>query len=143
MTKRKHQRNHQIIRLHEQGASLASLANQFGISEGRVRSIIELDSPLESLKNGLRATYGNHPNLDALPDETPIDILLLHDTNAFSSRGLLKRLRSYDPPIRDLGDLRRTPKRRLLAVPRIGPHTLAALKDLCSAPRRRKRRKST
>ena len=143
MAKRKHHRNHQIVHLHGQGASLASLANQFGISEGRIRSIIELDNPIESLKNGLRAAYGSHPNLHALPDETPIDILLLHDSNEFSLRGLLKRLRSYDPPIRDLGDLRRTPKRRLLAVPRIGPQTLAALKNLFSAARPSKRRKST
>ena len=143
MKNRKHHRNHQIIRLREQGASLASLADQFGVSKGRIGSILEIDGPLESLKSRLRAVYGNDPNLDVLPDETPIDILLLHDTNEFSPRGLLNRLRSYDPPIRDLGDLRRTPKRRLLAVPGIGPQTLARLKDLCSAVRRSKRRKST
>jgi hypothetical protein len=141
MKNRKHHRNHQIIRLREQGASLASLADQFGISKGRIGFILALDGPLESLKNELRAIYGNDPNLDALPDETPIDILLLHDTNDVSSRGLLRRLRSYDSPIRDLGDLRRTSKKRLLAVPGIGPRTVAALKKLCSAPRRSMRRK--
>jgi hypothetical protein len=141
MPRRKHHRNHEIIRLHEQGASLASLASQFGLSEGRIRSIIEINGPVELLKSELRAAYGDHPNLDALPDETPIDILLLHETDDVSSRGLLNRLKSFEPPIRHLGDLRRMSKRRLLAVPRIGPRTLAALRDLCSPPRRSKRQK--
>ena len=143
MKNRKLHRNHQIIHLREQGATLANLADQFGISKGRIGSILQIDGALESLKNGLRAVYGNNPSLDTLPDETPIDVLLLHDTNEVLSRSLLRRLRSYDPPIRDLGDLRRTSKRRLLAVPGIGPRTLAVLKSLCSARRRSKRRKLT
>ena len=141
MPKRKQHRNYEIIRLHSHGASLASLASQFDLSEGRIRSIIEVDGPVELLKDELRAAYGDHPNLNALPDETPIDILLLHDTDDVSPRGLLNRLRSYDPEIRDLGDLRRMSKRRLLAVPRIGPRTAAALRDLCSPQRRSKRLK--
>ncbi|MET0651395.1 MAG: hypothetical protein ABWY63_02670 [Hyphomicrobiaceae bacterium] len=141
MPKRKQHRNYEIIRLHAHGASLASLASQFDLSEGRIRTIIEVDGPVELLKNELRAAYGDHPNLNALPDETPIDILLLHDTDDVSSRGLLNRLKSYEPQIRDLGDLRRMSKRRLLAVPRIGPRTLAALRDLCSPLPRWKRRK--
>jgi len=71
---------------------LANLADQFGISKGRIGSILQIDGALESLKNGLRAVYGNNPNLDALPDETPIDVLLLHDTNEVLSRSLLRRL---------------------------------------------------
>ncbi len=97
MPKRKQHRNHEIIRLHAHGASLASLASQFDLSEGRIRSIIEVDGPVELLKDELRAAYGDHPNLNALPDETPIDILLLHDTADVSPRGLLNRLRSYEP----------------------------------------------
>jgi hypothetical protein len=141
MTKRKQDRNSQIIRLHEQGASLTSLASEFGLSEGRIRSIIDVDGPVESLKNELRSAYGNQPDLYALPDETPIDILLLHDTEEVSSRGLLNRLKSYDPQMRVLGDLRRMSKRSLLAVPRVGPRTLAAIRDLCSPPRRSRRPK--
>ena len=142
MPNRKHHRNHQIISLHERGAPLASLAKQFGISEGRTRQIIEVHGPLESLKDELRATYGDRPDLYALADETPIDVLLLHDTDDFSWESLLRRWRSFEIPIHTLGDLRRTPKRRLRALPRIGPHTFETLNALCARPRGSKQRKS-
>lgn len=140
MSQRKQQRNDEIIRLHAQGASPASLASEFGISEGRIRAIVEAYGPLESLKRRMRAVYGTRPALNALPDDAPLDVLLLYDADAFSWSRLLKRLGALDPPVRNLGDLRQLPKRRLLHLPHIGPRTLAALKLLFPAPRRARQR---
>lgn len=140
MSQRKQQRNDEIIRMHEQGAPLATLASQFGLSEGRIRAIVEAYGPLESLKKRLRSIYGTRPALSSLPDDAPLDVLLLYDADAFAWSRLLKRLSSLEPPVRNLGDLRQLPKRRLLRLPHIGPRTLAALKLLFPDPRRSKQR---
>ena len=69
------ERNATIIRLYRTGTRPVDLARQFGISRDRVRQIIDQAKRSEAQRSELESKYGGHPNIVALPDETPIEVL--------------------------------------------------------------------
>ena len=129
-------RNANIIQLFRNGARPADLAQQFKISRGRVRQIIDQAKRRDAWHAELVAKYGSHPKINALPDETPIEVLCLCDTDM---RGWGLRVMRFEfpdiiEPIRTLGDLRRVTDAELLKERNIGIKILAELRRFC--PRR-------
>jgi hypothetical protein len=129
-------RNATIIRLYRRGTRPADLARQFNISRHRVHQIIDQAKRQDARHAELVGKYSAHPNVNALPDETPVEVLCLCDGNI---QGWSTRIRHLeDPqtiePIRTLGDLRRTTDTELLREPNIGIKMLCELRRLC--PRR-------
>src|SRR5215831_1745698 len=129
-------RNANIIQLFRNGARPTDLARQFKISRGRVRQIIDQAKRQDAWHAALVAKYGSHPKINALPDETPIEVLCLCDTDM---RGWGLRVMRFEfpdiiEPIRTLGDLRRATDAELLKERNIGIKILAELRRFC--PRR-------
>ena len=129
-------RNANILQLFRNGARPAAPARQFKISRGRVRQIIDQAKRQDAWHAALVAKYGSHPKIDALPDETPIEVLCLCDTDM---RGWGLRVMRFEfpdiiEPIRTLGDLRRATDAELLKERNIGIKILAELRRFC--PRR-------
>ena len=130
------ERNATIIRLYRDGNCPADLARQFKISRGRVRQIIDQANRQDAWHAALVAKYGSHPKINALPDETPIEVLCLCDTDM---RGWGLRVMRFEfpdkiEPIRTLGDLRRMTDAELLRERNIGKKMLGELRRFC--PRR-------
>jgi hypothetical protein len=122
--------NATIIRLYRDGTRPADLARQFKISLKRVRQIIEKAKRHDAWHAELVAKYGSHPKISALPNETPIEVLCLCDTDM---RGWRLRVRRFEfpdniEPIRTLGDLRRMTDAELLREPYIGSKMLSELR---------------
>jgi hypothetical protein len=129
-------RNANIIQLFRNGARAADLARQFKISRGRVRQIIDQAKRQDAWHAALVAKYGSHPKITALPDDTPIEVLCLCDTDMRGWGLRVKRFEFPDniEPIRTLGDLRRMTDAELLREPNIGKKMLGELRHFC--PRR-------
>jgi len=130
------ERNARIIRLYRDGNRPADLALQFKISLHRVRQIIDQAKHQDAWNAELVAKYGPHPKINALPDETPIEVLCLCDTNMRGWGLRVKRFEFPDniEPIRTLGDLRRMTDTELLKERNIGKKMLGELRRFC--PRR-------
>jgi hypothetical protein len=126
-------RNAVIIQLFRDGARPADLARQFKISRGRVRQIIDQAKRHDAWHAELVAKYGSHPKISALPDETPIDVLCLCDTDMRGWGLRVKRFEFPDniEPIRTLGDLRKATDAELLREPNIGKKMLGELRRFC------------
>src|SRR5215831_11193471 len=115
-------RNAHIIQLFRDGVRPADLARQYKISPKRVRQIIERAKRQDAWHAQLVAKYGSHPNFNALPNETPIEVLCLCDTNMRCWILRVKRFEFPDniEPIRTLGDLRKATDAELLKEQNIG-----------------------
>jgi hypothetical protein len=76
--------------------------------------------------------YGRRPDIAALPDDTPIDVLELCDGRIHGWAARLSHLK-YSPenPMGTLGDLRRVSDGALLKEPNIGRKMLAELRRFC------------
>ena len=129
-------RNANIIQLFRNGARPADLAQQFKISRGRVRQIIDQAKRRDAWHAELVAKYGSHPKINALPDETPIEVLCLCDTDMRGWGLQVMRFEFPDniKPMLTLGDLRRATDAELLKERNIGIKILAELRRFC--PRR-------
>jgi hypothetical protein len=75
------ERNAAIVQQHRSGKSHSQIANDFKISPYRVRQIITTTERQDKRRAELENKYGHQPNIAALPDSTPIDVLLLCDTH--------------------------------------------------------------
>jgi hypothetical protein len=69
------ERNATIIRLYYSGTRPADIARQFDNSRHRVHQIIEQAKHSDARRTELEAKYRSHPNVAALSDATPIEVL--------------------------------------------------------------------
>ena len=102
------ERNAEILRLHEAGHGPTAIGRQLGISPGRARQIIERADRREKARAELVARFGEKPDIAALPDDTPIEVLRLcpGKTQAWDTR--VHNLTWASPkPVQTLGDLRK------------------------------------
>src|SRR5262245_39287613 len=116
----KRERNAAIITLLKKGRRSSDLASQFNLSCGRVRQIAISHEPLERRRSQLKKKYGLHPRVDQLPDDTPVDVLILCESSIQHWEARIGQLHRASTPIRTLGDLRSTTNPRLLREPHIG-----------------------
>jgi hypothetical protein len=75
------ERNTTIIQQSRSGKPRRQIANDFKISAYRVWQIITTAERQEKRRAELENKYGHRPNIAALPDSTPIDVLLLCDAH--------------------------------------------------------------
>jgi hypothetical protein len=70
-------RNAAIIRQHQSGKRLRDIARDFRISPGRVQQIVKNADRDARRRAELECKYGFRPEIAALPDSTPLEVLLL------------------------------------------------------------------
>jgi hypothetical protein len=130
------ERNATIIQQNRSGKPHRQIANDFKISPDRVRQIITTAEQQEKRRAELENKYGHQPNIAALPDSTPIEVLLLCDAHIQGWAARLAYLEHAPYPsaptdIKTLGDLRSTPDVELLREPKIGRKMLTELRRFC------------
>jgi len=130
------ERNAAIIQQHRRGKPHRQIANDFKISAYRVWQIITAAERQERRRAELEYKYGRRPNIAALPDSTPIDVLLLCDGHIQGWAARLAYLQRSPYPsdttvIKTLGDLRSTTDLQLLREPNIGKKMLTELRRFC------------
>jgi hypothetical protein len=135
----KRERNTAIITLLKKGRRASDLASQFNLSRGRVRQIAVSHEPLERRRSELEKKYGSHPRVDKLPDDTPVDVLILCEANIPHWEARVRQLHRASTSIRTLGDLRGTTSPRLLRERHIGARMVAELRAHCPFRRGRKK----
>jgi len=135
----KRERNAAIITLLKKGRRSSDLASQFNLSCSRVRQIAISYEPLERRRSQLKKKYGAHPTVDRLPDDAPVDVLILCQSSIQHWEARVRQLYRASTPIRTLGDLRSTTSARLLREPHIGAMMVAELRAHCPFRRGRKR----
>jgi hypothetical protein len=112
----------------------AQIATQFDITPCRVRQIVASNQSLRERLAQLKREYGPRPSIESLPDETPIDVLILCEATIHGWWTRVSHLAFTSLELRTLGDLRRTSDAQLLAEPKIGKRTVEQLRLFC--PRR-------
>jgi hypothetical protein len=127
----KRERNAAIIALHNKGKSPSDIALLFNVSRGRIHQIVVAYESREKRRAELKERYGTRPKIDQLPDDTPIDVLILCKPKIPSWEVRVSQLPYASTPIKTLGDLRRTSGPKILRVPHIGPMMLTELRALC------------
>jgi hypothetical protein len=121
-----------IIRLQKSGMTHAVIAKECGISSGRVKQIIDRVRREERRRAEFVARYGPRPDIAALPEDTPIEVLELCDGRIHGWAARISHLKhSKRNPIATLGDLRRISDRRLRTEPNVGKKMLAELRRFC------------
>jgi hypothetical protein len=130
------ERNAAIVQQYRSGKPYRQIADDFKISPYRVRQIITTTERQEKRRAELENKYGRRPNIAALPDSTPIDVLLLCDAHIQGWAARLAYLQRSPYPsaptvIKTLGDLRGTPDVELLREPNIGKKMLTELRRFC------------
>jgi hypothetical protein len=130
------ERNAAIIQQYRSGKPHTQIANDFKISPYRVRQIITAAEQQENRHAELENKYGRQPNIAALPDSTPIDVLLLCDAHIQGWAARLAYLQRSPYPsdttvIKTLGDLRSTADVELLREPNLGKKMLTELRRFC------------
>jgi hypothetical protein len=126
------ERNAEILRLHEAGHGPTAIGRQLGISPERARQIIERADRREKARAELVARFGEKPNIAALPDDTPIEVLRLcpGKTRAWDTR--VHNLTWASPkPVQTLGDLRKATDSQLRRDSRVGQGLLRELRRFC------------
>ena len=125
-------RNAAIIRQRQLGKGTAAIAREFGVTRARVCQIVKRFLVQQQQRAALVKTYGETPNIAALPDSTPIEVLALCDGNI---QGWARRLRHLEyarrGPVRTLGDLRRLGDEELMTVQCIGTRMARELRRFC------------
>ena len=121
-----------VIELHKSGRTKAAIASDLGISRERVKQILDRARRQERRRGGLVEQYGAYPDVAALPDDTPIDVLELCDGEIHGWSARIGHLKYSDQhPLGTLGDLRRISDRLLLKEPNVGKKMLAELRRFC------------
>jgi hypothetical protein len=132
MGKPQREREAAVIELHKSGMTHAAVAKELGISTERVKQILDRVRREERRRAQLVERYGPHPDIAALPDDTPLDVLELCDGNIHGWAARISHLKhSAQNPIGTLGHLRRTSDRLLLKEPNVGKKMLAELRRFC------------
>ena len=129
-------RDSSIIRLYNDGKRQADIAKAFNISVDRVRGIIHNARWMEQRLNKFESKYGPRPRIASLPDDTPIEVLALHDGDIRGWYARLKNLQynSVDftsPPVNTLGDVRTMTDADLLKIPNVGKRMVRELRKFC------------
>jgi hypothetical protein len=110
----------------------AAIAGELGVSRERVKQILDRVRREERRRGELVGRYGAPPDIAALPDDTPIDVLELCDGDIHGWAARISHLKhSQQNPIGTLGDLRRTSDRLLLKEPNLGKKMLSELRRFC------------
>jgi hypothetical protein len=122
------ERNSSIIRLSESGDTVASIARRYHITSCRVRQIIANGRLLEHRRAELERVYGPCPRIEALPDDTPVEVLVLRQANIHGWAVRVMNLRYTSLRIKTLGNLRQATDSQLLREPNIGKQMVAQLR---------------
>jgi hypothetical protein len=110
----------------------AGIATQLDISRERVKQIIERVRRVERRRAELVGRYGPCPDISALPDDTPIDVLELCDGHIHGWAARISHLKfSAHNPVGTLGDLRRAGDQLLRKEPNVGKKMLTELRRFC------------
>jgi hypothetical protein len=130
-------RNAAIIQLHQSGTRQSDIASRFKISRYLVRELIKKSEREKTRRTELEKKYGRQPDIAALPDNTPIEVLLLCNAKISGWAVRIGHLEqpyhpSDRPPIRTLGDLRHMTDAQLLDEPNLGRKMLSELRRFCS-----------
>jgi DNA-binding CsgD family transcriptional regulator len=125
------QRDAEIKELHNSGVPTGEIARQFGVTPGRVKQIITRDEFRANHRAALIQRYGRHPKLSSLPDETPLEVMILCDGKVQAWATRVMHLAFANPPIATLGDLRRASDTELLAVDGVGKKLVVELRRFC------------
>jgi hypothetical protein len=126
------ERNLEIIRRHKSGEGPTAIARQLGMKRDRVRQIIGLAKHREKHRAELVERYGESPDIAALPDETPIDVLALCPGDLHGWEVKVRNLAWLPPtPVRTLGALRKATDAKLRRDSFVGKKFLAELRRFC------------
>jgi hypothetical protein len=125
-----------VIELQKSGMTHSAIAQELGVSRERVKQILDRVRREERRRGELVGRYGARPDIAALPDDTPIDVLELCDGEIHGWAARISHLKhSQKNPIGTLGDLRRVSDRLLLKEPNVGKKMLAELRRFCPSER--------
>ena len=131
MTLHQPERNAEILRLHQLGQGPTAIARQFAMKPDRVREIIGRANHREKARAELVQRFGENPDIAALPDDTPIEVLCLcpGQIQAWDTR---VRNLAWVPPtqVKTLGDLRKADA-QLRRDSFVGPRFLRELRRFC------------
>ena len=131
-TKRKlTQRNTAIMKRFSAGDTVASIARHFTITPERVRQIVYRLSRRDAEQSKLQKQYGEKPSIATLPDETPIEVLVLLPTKVHGWAVRLRQLQYWEPPITTLGDLRSMTNAQLFRIPNVGRTFVKEIRRHC------------
>lgn len=130
----KRKRNSRILELHKQGVSRSDIAARHRVTNGRIAQIVAATSPVEQRQTELAARFGKKPDFARMSDDTPLDVLILaqSDTHGWAVRILA--LSSGRKPIRTLGELRNISDKELFARRGVGVGLLAEIRAICPRP---------
>lgn len=131
-------RNAAIIRQREAGTSVRALAERYGVSQERVRQIIDLARSRDRETAELRTRFGEHPDIRNLPDDTPIEVMMIMPSKLHGWQVRLHNLRYSELEITTLGGLRAASDRQLKDIPNVGKVFIRELRKYCperQAPR--------
>jgi hypothetical protein len=110
----------------------AAIGRELGISRERVKQVLDRIRRAERRRGELVEKYAPCPDIAALPDDTPIDVLELCDGGMHGWAARISHLKhSHENPIRTLGDLRRTTDAQLRKEPNVGKKMVAELRRFC------------
>ncbi len=124
-------RNAAIVRRHKAGETVASLANHYGVSIERIRQIIKLARLRAEQTEGLHARFGEKPDVQNLPDDTPVEVLMVMPSKLHGWRTRIHNLRYSELEITTLGHLRRASDRQLQGIPNVGRAFIRELRRYC------------
>jgi hypothetical protein len=125
-----------VIELHTNGMTHSAIAQELGVSRERVKQILDRVRREERRRGQLVERYGPRPDIAALPDDTPIDVLELCDGDIHGWAARISHLKhSQQNPIGTLGDLRRVSDRLILKEPNLGKKMLSELRRFCPSHR--------
>jgi hypothetical protein len=100
-------------------------------ADGGRRTARNIKRALEQRLAFLEKTYGRHPQIVYLKDDTPIDVLLLHKSSVHGWSAGIHSLGRGPEALSTLGDLRHISDAVLRIRPRIGPRVFAELRVAC------------
>jgi Homeodomain-like domain len=124
------ERNFSMVQLSNKGMSPADIGARFNVSPSRVFQIIARYRLSEKRRTQLKKRYRAHPKIGELPDNAPLDVLILCDANI---HGWEARVRHFHHAVETLGELRRMSDQELLRLPHIGEKMFAQLRLFCPA----------
>jgi hypothetical protein len=126
------QRNSEILRLHKLGQGATAIARQFAMKPDRVREIIARAIHREDARAELVRRFGEKPDISALPDDTPIEVLCLCPGQIQGWNTRVSNLRWLPPTqVKTLGDLRKASDAQLRRDSFVGPRFLRELRRFC------------
>ena len=132
MTLHQAERNAEILRLHKLGQGPTAIARQFAMKPDRVREIIGRAKHREEARAELVRRFGEKPDIAALPDDTPIEVLCLCPGQIQAWNTRVRNL-AWLPPtkVRTLGDVRKASDAQLRRDSFVGPRFLRELRRFC------------